>query len=435
VTRRRPIPPIVRPQQTALGRGARSVAGLAGIALLWAGSSLPAADWPWWRGPDRDGKAAGPPPPLTWSEGEHIDWKTPVPGRGFSSPVVVGGRVLVTSADEERQRQFVLCLDRTAGRPLWSRVVHEGGFMRRHPENSHASATPACDGHRLFCVFPNRGALHVTALEIDGSVAWSQAAGPFDLAPDHEGYGSSPVLHGELVIINGDNRRAGFLAAFDRQTGRLQWRTERLSLGSFGTPVVATLAGRAQLLLSGTHSVDGYDPGTGRLLWTCRGTAEATANTVAFSDRLVFASGGAPEKEMLCVRADGSGDVSDSHVLWRSSRGVAYVPSLLHSSNRLYVVTDSGTARCLEAESGRVVWEERLAGAFKASPVLWGDRLYVGNESGQTFVLRAADRFELRATNALAEGAFATPAIAEGRIFLRTMHHLYCLGPGPAAAR
>jgi len=306
--------------------------------------------------------------------------------------------------------------------------------MPCHVQNSQASATPASDGKSIYTVFMNSGKLHVTALDLEGRKLWQNETGPFDLAHQNEGYGSSPVLYRSLVIINGDNRRNGFITAFNCDTGRAVWRQERPSLGSFGTPTVAMLGGRAQLILSGNRVVDSYDPMTGQRLWWCQGTAEATANTMAFSEQFVFASGGAPEKQLLCVRADGSGDVNRTHVVWRTNRGVTYVPSPLYHDRHLYVVTDGGIARCLEADSGKVLWENRLGGSFKSSPVRQADRIYACDESGKTFVFKTGPKFELIAENPLGEGAFASPVVLERQILLRTYRHLYCIEePNPAA--
>lgn len=411
------------------GRGSKRRRFGIGLILAAICGSINGVDWPCWRGPEHNGKSLEGVAPISWSETSNIVWKVPVPGRGHSSPVVMGQHVFLTSADEQKEVQSAYCFDRSTGQLRWERLIHRGAFVPRHPENSQASATPVCDGERVYVVFLNGGALHATALEVaDGRVVWQRNLGPYDLAPSHEGYGSSPALHESMLIISADHRHSGFLVAVDSRTGKDRWRTERPSTGSFGTPIVATVAGKPQILLGGTGQVAGYDPANGKLLWFCRGTAAATANTVAFSGDSVFASGGAPEKDMLCVRADGSGDVSSTHVRWRTNRGVPYVPSLLFHRGQLFCVNDSGIARCLDADTGQIIWEERLRGNFKASPVWQQGRIYISNESGKTFVFRAGPRFELLAENSLPEGAVASPALCGDRIFLRTRQHLYCIG-------
>jgi outer membrane protein assembly factor BamB len=365
---------------------------------------------------------------MRWSPTENIVWKMPVPGRGHSSPIVCGNHVFLTTADEAAQQQLVLAFDRATGRQLWSTLIHQGAFPEKNPKNSHASATSACDGQRVYSVFLRRDGLYVTATSLDGKILWQSKAGEFR---SQHGYGSSPVLYGTLVIVNGDNLDTCFVAALDRGDGHVVWRTERKTSGrngSYATPLVAQVADRAQLLLTGMSEVSSYDPQTGQRRWWCFGPSEVTACTLACNDRLVFATGGFPEKEIVAIRAEGTGDVTKSHVAWRTGKGVAYVPSPVYHEGHLYVLADGGMLTCFEAASGKQAWQERLAGGFTASPVLAGDKLYVNSESGKTTVVRVGPRFELVATNDIGEGIMATPAIPGGRIFLRTEHHLYCIG-------
>lgn len=385
-------------------------------------------DWPWWRGPSNDGKSRDRRVVTKWTATENVVWKTQVPGRGHSSPIVVGDRVFLTTADEEAKKQLILGFRRKNGELLWSTVAHEGEFLTKHPKNAHASATPASDGERVYSVFINREALYVTATDLDGRIVWQTRVGGFK---SQHGYGSSPVLYKGLLIVNGDSLKGGFVAALHRHNGKIAWRVDRPtpgSNGSYGTPIVATLAGRAQLLLTGMGEVRSYDPDSGRLLWSCSGPAEVTACTPAFNDSLVLATGGYPEKEILAIRADGKGDVSKSHVLWRTNKGVSYVPSPIYHDGHFYVVSDNGIITCFEAETGQRVWQNRLEGDFSASPVLVGGLLYCTNEAGKTFVVKIGHEFEIVATNDLSDGGFATPAICGGQIFLRTNHFLYCLG-------
>ncbi len=387
------------------------------------------ADWPWWRGPTRDGKARGEPPPIEWGPDKNVIWKTPVPGRGHSTPIVCGRRVILTTADEERKEQLLVCLDRATGAPAWKKVLHSGGFMRLHRKNSQASATPACDGELVFSVFINGGAIHATACDLDGNVAWTRNVGTFD---SEHGYGSSPVLHGSFVIVLADDLGGGFVAALHRKTGDVIWKTDRPNdsrHGSYATPIVGVVAQRPQLLVSGTHWVSSYNPDSGELLWYASGPAQVTANTMAFRGDLVWVSGGYPEKEILCIRADGSGEVTDTAVVWSSTRGVAYVPSPLLHDGRLYLVSDDGIVSCRDPRTGDDLWRERVDGRFSASPVLAGDHILLTNESGVTSVLATGDEFRLVATNDLGDGGgFASPVICDGRLFLRTGRHVVCIG-------
>ena len=388
-----------------------------------------ASDWPWWGGPRGDGKSTDQGSlPTSWTTTENVLWKAPVVGRGHSSPSIVGERIFMTTADEQAEKQLILCYDRQSGGPLWSTVAHEGGFMEKHDKNSEASATPACAGERVYAAFINGGDLKVTATDLDGNIVWQESAGVFD---SEWGYGSSILLHESLVIVLGDSLSKSFIAALDRETGELVWSTPRKSTGKHGswaTPVVGRLAGKDQLLVTGTWQVTSYNPTTGELIWFCEGPAECTACTVAISDELVFASGGYPEKEILAIRADGSGDVTDSHVVWRTKKDVTYVPSPVYHDGHLYTVNDGGVATCIDAASGKQLWQKRLGGAFSASPVLAGGHFYATNESGRTFVFKAGPKFEAVAENDLGDGGFASPVICGGRIFIRTDDFLYCIG-------
>jgi hypothetical protein len=407
---------------TVFGKNAKSTRVRATAALPTAG------DWPWWRGPALDGKSTDRHVVTTWGPHKNVLWKTKVPGRGHSSPIVCGNCVFLTTAEEEAQEQRVLAFDRKTGRPLWSTLAHKGGFLAKNAKNSQASATPACDGERVYSAFINRDGLHVTATDLLGKIVWQAKAGAFT---SEHGYGSSPVLSGSLVIVDGDSMEDSFLAALDRRSGKVVWRTDRKTTGrhgSYATPVVARLAGKPQLIMTGMGEVTSYDPATGKRLWWCQGPAEVTACTAACSDTLVFATGGFPEKAILAIRADGTGDVTESHVVWRTNKGVTYVPSPLHNDGCLYVVADDGVATCFQAATGKQVWQHRLAGAFTSSPVLVGDLLLATNESGKTFVLRTGQKFKLVAANELDGGILATPAVCGGQIFIRTDHDLYCIG-------
>lgn len=385
-------------------------------------------DWPWWRGPTLDGKSRDQTAPTKWSPSENVAWKVPVPGRGHSSPILWGDRVFLTTADEAAQTQRVLAFDRKTGKALWDTVAHAGGFEAKHEKNSHASATSACDGERVFSVFVNSGALHVTATDLDGKIVWQRNAGPYT---SQHGNGSSPVLYKKTVIVVADSMKGSFLAALDRATGEIVWKIDRPVTGrngSYESPVVATIAGKPQLIIQGTRVVTSYDPDTGKVLWTCEGPAEVTGCTPAVDDSTVYATGGFPEREVVAIRADGSGDVTRTHVKWRSKKGVTYIPSPLYHAGRLYIVNDTGVATCFNAKSGREVWSERLGGAFTSSPVLVGDLIYVTSEDGKTYVLKTGDKFEQVAVNAIGEGVLTTPAVAGSHIYLRTATNLYCLG-------
>ena len=406
--------------------------GLVGQGEATAPTKLlpPAAqgDWPWWRGPERNGISADSNAVTKWSLKENVIWAASVPGRGHSSPIVIGKRVFLTTADDATQKQLILAFDRQTGAPLWSTLAHQGNFTRKYPKNTHASATQACDGGRLFSVFINADGLHVTATNLEGKQRWQTRAGDFQSL---HGYGSSPVLYKNLVIVSGDNVKSCYLTALDAQSGKIVWHTERKVVGkygNYGTPALALLNNKAQLLQAGLGQTASYDPETGKLLWSCAGPAEVSANTPTFNATMVFSSGGFPEKELRAIRADGTGVVTKTHLAWKADKGITYVPSPLYHAGLLYLVNDGGIATCFDAETGKQIWQERLQGNFSASPVLVGDLIYATSETGQTSIFKAARKFELVGTNSLQEPVMTTPAICGGQIFLRTASKLYCLG-------
>ena len=375
-------------------------------------------DWPWWRGPNLDGHAEGEAPPTTWSESENVIWSADVPGKGHATPSIAGDQVFVATADKAADTMSLLCFNRNDGQRQWECVLHEGGFMHTHQKNSHASATPACDGKQAYAVFIANDALMVSAVSRDGEIVWQKEAGPFH---SMHGYGSSPVLYRSLVIVNGDNNGSGYVAALDRATGDVVWRTARGSRASFATPVIANAAGKTQLLLSGQKKIVSYNPDSGKMLWQCKGPASTCANTMAWQGDLVFASGGYPEHSIMAIRADGSGNV-----LWEKRQKV-YVPSLLIDQGRLFAIQDNGVAYCFDANSGDELWKKRLGGDFSASPVAAGGNIFVPNESGRMFVFKSAARFEMVAENELASGGFASPVICGGKLYVRTAHKLFCV--------
>ena len=391
------------------------------------------ADWPAWRGPTGNGIAAdGQTPPVSWNATKNIVWKTSVPGRGHSSPTVVGNRIFLTTADKAAQIQSVVAFDRTTGRQVWKTDVHRGGFPRAiHPKNSHASPTVACDGERLFASFFNSASVRVTALGLDGKKLWQRTVGPYRPQKYQYGYAPSPAIYKSFVLIAADVEAGGFLAALDRKTGRIVWRTPRPAKQSYSSPIVATVAGRDQLLISGCDLVSAYDPNTGKRLWSTPGTAMATCGTMVWEGGLVFASGGYPKAETICVRGDGSG-----RIVWKNTQK-CYEQSMLVHEGHLYAFTDPGIGVCWKADDGTQMWKARLGGKVSASPVLAGGNIYASNEKGKTFVFRAdPSAFKQVARNQLGDEGFPTLSICGNRIYLRTatgrgsrrQETLYCIG-------
>lgn len=389
-------------------------------------------DWPWWRGPNFNNVAdPDQQPPMEWSARENVVWRTPVPGRGHSSPTVVGDHIFLATADEVHQKQGVIAFDRETGRQLWVQEVSSGGFPKTHVKNTHATCTVACNGERLFVVFHHHAKLTLAALSVDGQMIWTKDIGPYDPRKYEYGYAPSPLLYDSTVIVAADYEGGGYLVACDVATGEVRWKTDRPKMLSFSSPVVAHVAGRDQLLISGCEMIAAYDPSSGGLLWHVPGTTMATCGTMVWDGDLVFASGGFPDSETLCIKADGS-----ATIVWQNNQK-CYEQSMLAHDGYVYAVTDAGVAFCWRGADGEEMWRQRLAGPVSASPVLAGDVIYQSVENGTTFVFKAnPQKFEQVARNRLGSEAFATPAICGGRIYVRIadgdgsrrQEYLYCLG-------
>lgn len=389
----------------------------------------PAKDWPAWRGPTRDGIAApGQNPPVQWSETEGILWKAPIPGRGHGSPTVVGDRIYLATADQMKRTQSVLCLDRLTGKVVWQTEVHDSlADPGKHSNSSAASSTVACDGDRLFINFLNGGAVHTTALALDGKVLWQRKICDF---LTHQGFASSPFLYEALVLVSADHKGGGVIAALDRKTGGIVWTESRPKHHNYTSPAIVQAGGRAQMVMAGCNLITSLDPSTGRKLWEMDGSTEECVGSVVTDGVRVFASGGYPKNHTVAVVADGSNKVA-----WQNTTRV-YVPSMIARDGHLFAVTDAGLAVCWKSDTGEELWKERLGGDFFASPVMAGDRIYASNVAGKTFVFIATPKaFQLLATNQLGDETYASPVICDSRIYLRAakkgearQEFLYCVG-------
>ncbi len=405
------------------------------VTLIHAASPVTIAptDWPAWRGPARDGIAApGQNPPVQWSESENILWKAPLPGRGHGSPTVVGDRIYLATEDRAKRSQSVLCLDRRAGKIIWQTEVHGGqADSGKHSNSSAASSTIACDGERLFINFLNGGAVHTTALDLDGKILWQRKICDY---VTHQGFGSSPVIHESLVLVSADHRGGGVIAGLDRKTGRVVWSESRPKLPNYTSPSILQAAGRTQMVMAGCNLITSLDPLTGKKLWEIEGSTEECVVTAVTDGERVFTGGGYPKNHTVAVVADGSGKIA-----WQNNSRV-YVPSMICKEGHLYAVMDAGIAVCWKSDTGEEFWKERLGGDFYASPVMVGDRIYASNVRGKTFVFEATPKsFKLLAENQLGDEAYASPVICGGRIYLRVakkgegrQEFLYCIG-NPAA--
>ncbi len=388
------------------------------LLVLWSEKiEAEVNEWRQWRGPTANavaGKDASPP--LVWSQEKNVKWRAAIPGRGLSSPVLVKGRIILTTATEDDQ---LLCAyQQSDGALLWNLRVHEGGLTdRTHRKNSYATPTVASDGEKLYVVFLNRGRVMISAVSLDGKLLWQVDAGPYECDYGY-GYAPSPALVEDRLIVSAEFRAEGFIAAFSTRDGSELWRSPRRIKTSYSSPVVARVAGRSQVLMSGGNKLCAYDPSSGRLLWEVEGCTLATCGTMVWSEDSVFASGGFPNKETIAVRL--SKDGGEPEVLWRTEVR-CYEQSLLYQNGLLYAYDDTGIAHCWDAVSGEEKWKVRLGGPVSASPVFAEGRVYAMNERGITHVFEAtADRFVPLAENSLGDEGFATSAFVDGEVFIRT---------------
>ena len=346
--------------------------------------------------------------------------------------MVVGDKVFLTTADERAQIQSVICYNRKTGEQLWKTDVLKGGLLGEiHKKNTQASATPAWDGERLLTVFANRDSIALIALSADGKVEWETNAGPFRPRKFRYGYGPSPVIYKDKLIVAAEFESGGFLKAFNRKTGKEMWSAPRTGLISFSSPVVGKVDGRDYLLLSGGDYVAGYDPDSGQGVWRERGVSVATCGTLVWEDDIVFASGGYPAKETVAVQIKGG----RAQAIWRNQEK-CYEQSMLAFDGHLYAVNDGGIAICWDAKTGRERWKQRLGGPVSSSLTLAGGNLYYSDERGTTYVFAAnPEKFVEVGRSKLGNESFATPVIVDSQIFLRhadsqngRQETLYCIG-------
>ncbi|CAK9037474.1 Dehydrogenase [Durusdinium trenchii] len=388
--------------------------------VLSYGLAAHGEDWPQWRGPSGQNHAAtGATAPEKWSAEENLAWNTPIPGRGHSSPVIVGERIYLTTCDEQAETQSLLVLDRKTGELLTQTVAHQGKLPPRiHGNNTHASPTVACDGKNVFALFNNDLACWITKFDLDGKQVWQKRIAPFDPQQFRFGFGSSPILVDGLLVFSTEFDGDGSgVYGIDTNSGEEVWHIARPESLSYSTPIPAKLDGKTQLVMSGNDRIASYDPKTGRELWSTPGSTKATCGTMVWDTErnLAFASGGYPGSFTLAVRGTG-----DHDIVWEKGQPRCYEQSLLLVDGNLFALADNGIAFCLRGEDGETMWRERLDGPVSASPIYVDGKVYVTNEEATTFVFRASPAgFELVAENKLGDECFATTTPVDGRLYHR----------------
>jgi len=375
-----------------------------------------AANWAQWRGPNRNNIAPKTESvPSNWSASQNVRWKVNVPGRGHSSPIVVGDLIVLTTADETNQVQGVIAFDRMTGKQRWITQVSSGGFPKIHVKNTHASSTVAHADAKFFATFCHHGQIEAAAINMDGNIVWQQMVGPFRPKAYEYGYASSPTVYRDSLIVCGSCDTSAWMKALDLQTGKQQWQQQRPKVLNWASPIVTRLANRDQLLISGGDMIASYDPNSGQPAWSAKCLTMATAGTCVWTDDgIVLASGGYPASQTAAVASDGSGTV-----LWTNPVR-CYEQSTLCHNGYLYALADNGVAYCWNATTGQEQWKKRLRGPVSASPLLVGGNIYVANEKGTMYVFRATpDAYEPIAKNQLGKESFASPAVADDVLYLR----------------
>jgi len=415
-----------------------------------------AADWPNFRGPGGSGVIADSTlPPDRWSKTENVAWKYDVPGYGWSCPIVVAGRVFVTSCASDTKmpapktgyyaprdtktltgehRWTVYCLDAATGKVIWERVAHKGPPQYPiHVKSSYASETPVSDGERVYAYFGNVG---LFCYDRDGMQLWSKSWGVFPTRIDW-GTGASPVLHGDRIYIVNDNEKSSFIVALDKKTGKELWKIDRDEKSNWATPFIWENGKRTEIITTGTKKVRSYDL-DGKLLWQLGGMSSICVPSPIVAHGMLFVSSGyefGKPRPVVAIKPGASRDISlkkdetsSEFIAWfRDSIG-AYHPTPLILGDYLYMLYSTGFISCYEAKTGKTVYErERLLGSFTASPWSFGDKIFCLSEEGITYVVKAGPKFELLEKNSLGEVALATPAVADGRLFIRTVTSLYCI--------
>jgi outer membrane protein assembly factor BamB len=408
------------------------------VAICVLANRSPAENWPGWRGPRGDGTSLEKDVPVHWDgpSGDNIVWRTPVPGRAHSSPIVWNNKVFVSTCIEDLSQRVLLCFDRRSGNVLWQRIVLSAPLEKKHALNSYASGTPVTDGESIFVTYLEPdfsskrectpGNIVVAAYSLDGRHRWTVR--PERFASVH-GFCTSPVLFKDLLIINGDHDGDSFVFAVDKNTPGIVWKTPRVhKTRSYCTPIIREIDGRTQMVFSGSKCIVSLDPHDGSEHWMIDGPTEQFVASLVYDGNLLFMTAGFPEFHILAIRPDGQGNVTDTHVVWRTTRGCSYVPSPIVEGDYFLVASDQGIVSCFDTASGERYWMKRMASHYSASLVSAAGLVYFLDDDGRTKIVRPDREWQLVAVNELGENCYASPAISDGQIFIRGDQHLYCIG-------
>ena len=402
-------------------------------AVLFAILLLPtlclAENWPGWRGLRRNGLSSETAP-VKWTAKKGVRWTAKLPGSGISSPIIWRDQVFVTASDGSKQSELhLICLNRKTGKTQWHRRFWGTAPTRYHStKSSMASPTPVTDGRHVYAFY---GTGDVFCVSVSGELQWSRSlASEYGRFENRFSATSSPLLLGNQLILQCDHYGDSYLLSIDKRTGANQWKKDRPGYWlSWSSPVlVKNERGEQELVVSGSQRLNALDPSNGESLWSVSGMRRECIPTPVVFGGIVYAVSG-PKGPSMAIRPGGRGDVSESRVIWRNTRGAPFVPSAIVAGNQYFLVDDSGVATCLDLKNGKRIWQKRLPGRYTASPIAAAGRVYFCNESGETIVLKAgAKEFTRLARNKLGEPIFASPAISQENLYIRTPRNLYCLG-------
>lgn len=406
-------------------------------AVVWS-STATAENWPRFRGPTGQGHSAETGLAVEWTAEKGIAWKTPIPGAGWSSPIVWENRVYVTSALDDGSACHLLALDRDTGAIVWDREVFKQELKRKENKNSFATPTPCTDGKRVYVCFADGG---LAAVSLTGDVVWTNRDFPFY---SKHGLGESPIVYQDLLIMPRDGSSPGpdvkvgwkepwdqaFVLALDAATGKGRWKTARgMSRVSHMTPLVLKVDGRDQLISPAGDRIQGFNPLNGELLWSAYSQGEGVTPSPVFGKTLLYTSSGFEAPTVRAVKLEGAkGEVTTSHIVWEQLKGTPTQSSLIYVAPHVYAVTDNGVLTCYDGDNGEIVWQDRLAGKFSSSPVYADGKLYFLSEDGTTYVLQPGTEFKVVAQNSLSEVCQASMGVSAGKLFVRTATTLFAIG-------
>ena len=392
-----------------------------------------AQNWPNWRGPNGDGTSTETNIPTRWDSITNVSWKSPVPGIGYSSPVIWEDKLFITSALPDNQEKLLLCYQCKTGELLWQKTVVKSIFEGKHKVNSYASGTPATDGTLVYVSFLDGEDVVVAAHDFAGKQIWIQRPGKF-FSP--HGFSCSPSIYKDKVIVtinskgNGEGKGHSFLAALNKADGKIIWKIPLENPAhSFSTPIFREISGEMQMIYPGNLEVASYNPNDGSKNWFVRGPSEDFCSSPVYDEStgLLLVSSSWPKRILLAINPTGEGDVTESHVVWRSTEGACYVPSPVITGDYLFSTMTSGKVHCIDISSGKILWMKDMGRQY-SSPVVANGLVYMPNDEGLITVIKPGPAFKTVASNAIGEGMNASPAISNGKIYLRGERHLFCIG-------